>query len=160
MILQLLQATNAHNLLMSFRITKNEISKAHVFLHQMTKIDTHLLGVFIHKTKTLCLCLGTILALGAFQDERHERIVLADITKKFESCLWVFFPAESICTETNLRRIRLRGIHRESSIADYTKRIVGITLIKFQSLFVGTGEYHLWASTHSHGGGMAIQGFF
>ena len=62
-ILQLLQASDTHNLLVSLRITEYEIAKAHVLLHQSAKIYTHLLGILINEAEAFCFCLGTIITL-------------------------------------------------------------------------------------------------
>lgn len=97
-ILQLLQTTNARNLLVGLRISEDEIAKAHVLLHQMTEIHTHFLRVLIHKSKSLSLCLGTVFTLGALQYQRNKRIVLADIPEEFEACLRILLPAKGICT--------------------------------------------------------------
>ncbi len=48
---------------------------------------------------------------------------------------------------------------REPSIANDTQGIVGILVVKLQSLLVGASEHHLRTSTHSHRSGMAVQGF-
>ena len=96
-ILQLLQASDSHNLLVSLGITEDEISKAHVLLHQSAKIYTHLLGILIHEAESFSFCLGTVVTLRTFEDERYERIMLTDITEELQTCIRTFLTTEGIC---------------------------------------------------------------
>ncbi len=81
-VLQLLQTADAHDFLVGLGIAEDEIAKAHVLLHQATEVHTHLLGVLVYKAEALGFSLGTVVALGTLDDERYERIGLADITEK------------------------------------------------------------------------------
>ena len=101
-ILQFLQTMNAHNLLMSLRITEYEIAKAHVLFHQTAKIYAHLLRVLVNKAETFCLCLRTVLTFRTFYYKRNERIILPDITEELQTCIWTFLATESICTMLRL----------------------------------------------------------
>ena len=101
-ILQFLQTMNAHNLLMSLRITEYEIAKAHVLFHQTAKIYAHLLRVFVNKSETFSLCLRTILTFRTFYDKRNERIVLPDITEELQTCIRTLLATESIRTMLRL----------------------------------------------------------
>ena len=165
-ILQLLQTADAHDFLVGFRVTEDEIAEAHVLLHQATEIHTHLLGVLIYKAESLGFCLGTVVALGTLDDERHERIGLADVTEETQSGIRTFLTSEGIGAVLGIRLLlhlvaeSLGGtLQRESGIADDTQGVVGILIVEFLRLFVGTGEHHLRTATHSHRGSMAVEGF-
>ena len=97
-ILQFLQTADTHDLLMSLRISENEIAKAHMFLHQTAQIYTHLLGVLIYKTKTFSLCLCSIFTLRTLKDKGHKGIILSDITEKLQTRIWTFFTTKGICS--------------------------------------------------------------
>ena len=165
-ILQLLETADAHDFLVGFRIAEDEIAEAHVLLHQATEIYTHLLGVLIYKAESLGFCLGTVVALGTLDDERHERIGLADVTEETQSGIRTFLTSEGIGAVLGIRLLlhlvaeSLGGtLQREPGIADDTQGVVGILIVEFLRLFVGTGEYHLRTATHSHRGSMAVEGF-
>ena len=165
-ILQLLQTMDAHDFLVGFRIAEDEIAEAHVLLHQATEIHTHLLGVLIYEAESLGFCLGTVVALGTLDDKRHERIGLADVTEEAQSGIRTFLTSEGIGTVLGIHLLlhlvaeSLGGtLQRESGIADDTQGIVGILIVEFLRLFVGTGEHHLRTATHSHRGSMAVEGF-
>ena len=68
-----------------------------VLLHQSAKIYTHLLGILIHEAESFCFCLGTVVTLRTFEDERYERIMLTDITEELQTCIRTFFTTEGIC---------------------------------------------------------------
>ena len=165
-ILQLLQTADAHDFLVGFRIAEDEIAEAHVLLHQATEIHTHLLGVLIYEAESLGFCLGTVVALGTLDDKRHERISLADVTEEAQSGIGTFLTTEGIGAVLGIHLLlhlvaeSLGGtLQRESGIADDTQGIVGILIVEFLRLFVGTGEHHLRTATHSHRGSMAVEGF-
>ena len=83
---------------MGLGIAEDKIAKAHVFLHQAAKVYTHLLGVFVYKTKALGFGLGPVVALGTLKDKRHERIILADIAEKLQTGIRTLLTSESIST--------------------------------------------------------------
>ena len=149
---------------MGLGITEDKIAKAHVFLHQAAKVYTHLLGVFVYKTKALGFGLGPVVALGTLKDKRHERIVLADIAEKLQTGIRTLLTSESISTMLGLSlcfHLIAKGLggtlQRETGIADDTKSIVGILVIEFLSFFVSTSQNHLGSTTHTHGGSMTVQ---
>ena len=149
---------------MGLGITEDKIAKAHVFLHQAAKVYTHLLGVFVYKTKALGFGLGPVVALGTLKDKRHERIILADIAEKLQTGIRTLLTSESISTMLGLSlcfHLIAKGLggtlQRETGIADDTKSIVGILVIEFLSFFVSTSQNHLGSTTHTHGGSMTVQ---
>ena len=165
-ILQLLQASDAHDLLVGLRITEDEITKAHVLLHQSSEIYTHLLGILVHEAETLSFCLGTVITLRTFEDEGHERVMLTDVTEELQTCIRTFLATEGIGAILRLDIfINLISkspggtLQREPGIADDSKGIIGILIIQFLRLLIGTSQYHLRTATHTHGCGMAVQGF-
>ena len=65
-VLQLLQRVYAHYLSLGLRVAEYEVAESHVFLHDCTQVDRHLLRVLVDKTEALCLCLFAIGTLRTF----------------------------------------------------------------------------------------------
>ena len=91
--------------------------------------------------------------------------MLPDVAEKLQTCIRTLLATEGICTMLwldiliNLVSKSLScTLQRESGIADDTKGIIGILIIQFFRLLIGTGQNHLRATTHTHGSRMTIQG--
>ena len=165
-ILQLLQASDAHDFLVGFRISEDEIAKPHVLLHQTAQVHTHLLGVLVHKAEAFCFCLGTVITLRTLKDKGHKRVILSDIAEKLQTCIRTFLTPKGICAIlwfdflfNFISKSFGCTFQRESGITDDSKGIIGILIIQFLRLFISTSQYHLRTTTHTHGGSMPVQGF-
>ena len=165
-ILQLLQASDAHDFLVGFRISEDEIAKPHVLLHQTAQVHTHLLGVLVYKAEAFCFCLGTVITLRTLKDKGHKRVILSDIAEKLQTCIRTFLTTKGICAIlwfdflfNFISKSFGCTFQRESGITDDAKGIIGILIIQFLRLFISTSQYHLRTTTHTHGGSMPVQGF-
>ena len=77
-VLQLLQIVYAHYLLTCDGIAEDEVAEAHVLLHDALQVYAHLLAVLVDKAEALGLSTLTVVAVGAFHDERNVFVLRTD----------------------------------------------------------------------------------
>ena len=81
-VLQLLQIAHTQHLCMCLRIAEDEISEAHVLLHNVAQVDTHGLRVLVYEMKMLRFSLRPVGSLAALEYQRHVLILLTDGTEQ------------------------------------------------------------------------------
>ena len=63
-VLQFFERSHSGHLLVGLGIAEDEVAESHMLFHESAQIEAHLLRVFIHEPKALCLGLRAILCLG------------------------------------------------------------------------------------------------
>ena len=149
-VLQFLQCTDTRHLLLGCRVTKNKVTKAHVFLDKLMQIDVKLGGVLVDEIKSLSLSLLAVGYLRGVKDQRYIFVATANLPKELQTGLGIAF--------LNMRETSWHGLHREASIGNDTKGIVVILIIYLHRLLIVGSEHHLWASTLSLSCSMGIKG--
>ena len=71
----------------------------------------------------------------------------------------IIIQALTFCISKTITKSFRCILQRETGIADDAQGIVRILTIEFQGLLVCSSQNHLWTTSHSHRGGMAVQGF-
>ena len=111
-VLQFLQRVNSHHLISGFRVTKDEVAKSHVFLHEVSEVDVHFLRVLVYEPESVFLSLLLVFALRALQYQRHIFVPSSYFAQQFQSRFSVFLT-----------------VFRESSVANHAESIFVIAFI-------------------------------
>ena len=144
---------DAHNLLVGLRIAEDEVAKAHVFLHEVAQVHAEHLGILVDELKAFSFGPLTVGRLGALHDKRHILVLASDGLQELETSLRIFL----LLVAAHGSLMFGMGMDGKAHVADDTQAVVLVFLIELHGLIVGTGQQHLWTTTHTQCGGMTVE---
>ena len=147
-VLQLLEVSHAHHLLVGGGVAEDEVAEAEVLGQDVAQVDVHLLRILVHIPDADAHVLGFLAVhhLGALHDERNVFVALADGAEELEAGLGILHHGLSGL-----------AMHGEAAIANHAKRIVVVFVIELPGLVVGACQHHLRPAPHAQGGAMGVQ---
>ena len=116
-VLQLLEALDAHDFLFGGGVTEDEVTESHVFLEQASEVYAHLLRGLIDKTEVLSFRLLPVGRLRTLENQRHELVTAAYLPQQFQASLGVLLHPFRRITDAYLV-VGHQPMNRKTGVAD------------------------------------------